>query len=161
MRYRIYDNELVEYCNELEKSKTKKPKTVIDIPKLLQLQRQLNYLIITQQQPFKNQGEFKTEFEALVADHIFPLTERLNSDVFSKSTNAKKIRDFIIENSGIEPIDINNGETKYNPELHNIFLETNDRNYGHLIVTRIIEQGYQIKWSGKILKKTGVAVNYR
>ena len=132
----------------------------IDMNKILQLQKQLNYLMLTEQQPFKNQSEFKTKLEEIVSEYIFPLAERLNSEVFSKK-NAQQLKNFIFDKAGIETISIDCGKTRYDSTLHNILVETNDRNYNHLIVTKVIEPGYQIKWSGKILKKVGISVNYR
>ena len=63
--------------------------------------------------------------------------------------------------SGIEPIPVQEGTTKYCKQTHDIYEYRSDSQYADGIVIQNILEGYRLKRTKKILKKVGIVLNTR
>ena len=70
----------------------------------------------------------------------------------------KLIKD-IYEKSGIIEITPELG-TQYDQKLHQVLEKVIDPGQPHEAICKVITEGYQIKWTQKIIRKAGVQVNY-
>jgi len=127
-----------------------------------QLKRNLPYQAL-----FQSSDELRSALENFVIESIFPFFEQKNQviewfqqhNLDNNIDLVDKVYKNICVHTGIREISANINE-KYNPELHYIASEHNNRKYTNNAIIKVIEKGYQIDWSNRIIRKAGIAINY-
>jgi len=71
------------------------------------------------------------------------------------------IKSSLLKTFGLKTIPIDTGRTTFNRQYHKEEAKDNKKNYPRNVILKVSENGYEIEWSGKIIRKAGVIVNYR
>ena len=92
---------------------------------------------------------------------IILLHKKLHESQKKSEQELMDIHNDMLMLSGIEPIPVHDGKTKFCKDTHDIYEHRSDPGYADGVVIENILQGYRLKRTQKVLKKVGIVLNTR
>ncbi|MCK4390188.1 MAG: nucleotide exchange factor GrpE [Desulfobacterales bacterium] len=126
-------------------------------------------------QAYSSLDELRPDLEKIVAHSIFHFLDSTFHDIFQwheklqsngrgfDRHHLEQVRSRMLELCGIQTIEPEVYKSKFDPDVHKELDQGNEARYSDHVILKIIDEhepGYQIKWTGKVLRKCGVKVNY-
>jgi len=101
------------------------------------------------------------EFSNNTLNEIIIFHSKLPKDHQRSEAHLLNVKDSILKKAGIEIIPVEEGRTLFCSEEHVAYEECINPDYDNQIIVQVLLNGYRNARTHKILKKTGVVLNYR
>ena len=123
-------------------------------------------------QAYSSLDELRPDLEKFVAHSVFHFLDSTFHDIFQLHEklqsngrgfdrhHLEQVRSRMLELCGIQTIEPQVYKSKFDPDVHKELDQGNEARYSDHVILKIVEPGYKIKWTGKVLRKCGVTVNY-
>jgi len=122
-------------------------------------------------QAYSSLDELQPDLEKFVAHSVFHFLDSTFHDIFQwhekLQTNSRgfdreyleQVQSRMLELCGIQTFEPE-VYTKIDEDVHKELDQGHEARYSDHVILKIVEPGYKIKWTGKVLRKCGVKVNY-
>lgn len=123
-------------------------------------------------QAYSSLDELRPDLEEFVAHSVFHFLDSTFHKIFEwhetlqsegrgfDRHHLEQVRSRMLELCGIQTIEPEVYKSKLDPDVHKEIDQGKETLYSDHVILKIVEPGYKIKWTGKVLKKCGVKVNY-
>ncbi|MBW2660515.1 MAG: hypothetical protein JRD93_00670 [Deltaproteobacteria bacterium] len=123
-------------------------------------------------QAYSSLDELRLDLEKFVAHSVFHFLDSTFHDIFQwheklqsngrgfDRHHLEQVRSRMLELCGIQTIEPEVYKSKFDPGVHYESDKGRDTRYSDRIILKVQEPGYEISWTGKVIKKCGVKVNY-
>ncbi|MBW2660517.1 MAG: nucleotide exchange factor GrpE [Deltaproteobacteria bacterium] len=123
-------------------------------------------------QAYSSLDELRPDLEEFVAHSVFHFLDSTFHEIFEwheklqsegrgfDRHHLEQVRSRMLELCGIQTIELEVYKSKFDPDVHKELDQGNEAQYSDHVILKIVETGYKIEWTGKVLRKCGVKVNY-